>query len=139
MWPSATTNCAGLYIIVAFCHNKLVWLRRVITQIVTVYIRHYITVAFCHNKLCWISYNCGLLPQQTVVWLRRVITHTHTHKYIHTHTHKHTHLYTHTYTHTYYCDIVTVYIRHHIIVAFCHNKLCWTSYNFGLLPQQTVV
>merc|ERR1711895_242371 len=57
-------NCAGLYIIVAFCHNKLVWLRHVITQIVTVYIRHHITVVFCHNKLCWISYNCGLLPQQ---------------------------------------------------------------------------
>ena len=31
------------------------------------------------------------LPQQTVVWLRRVITHTHTQTYTHTHLHTHIH------------------------------------------------
>ena len=36
------------------------------------------------------------LPQQTMVWLRRVITHTHTQTYTHTLTH----------THTCYCEIV---------------------------------
>ena len=36
------------------------------------------------------------LPQQTMVWLRRVITHTHTQTYTHTVT----------YTHTCYCEIV---------------------------------
>ena len=36
------------------------------------------------------------LPQQTMVWLRRVITHTHAQTYTHTVTH----------THTCYCEIV---------------------------------
>merc|ERR1711895_347550 len=103
-------------------------------DIVTVYIRHHIIVAEGHNYMMPNIYSHYVTMACMCVYVKVCVcvgmcynTYPHTHTLLHTH------------THTCHCDIVTVYIRHHIIVAFCHNKLCWTSYNCDLLPQQTGV